>query len=70
MASDTATVVLAIVGFGIIVVGIVLLIALIQIQQRPPVKDEIVREEVLPLWAGGWAPYAYWSRVPARPILY
>jgi hypothetical protein len=75
------TIVLTLVGVGIIVTGIVLIL---QIRQQP-VKEEVVRREVDveidPVagswgwgWAGGWLPSwgyrPYYSRMPIRPLLY
>jgi hypothetical protein len=77
------TIVLTLVGVGIIVTGIFLILQIRQQAMKP--KEEVVRREVDvevdPVagswgwgWAGGWLPawgyQPYYSRMPIRPLLY
>ncbi len=76
--SDGETVILTLVGAGIIVVGILILQQLQALQAKQTStteKSTVVREEVvypmadvIPRWAPWWQPY--WSYAPVRPILY
>lgn len=70
---DAGQIILAIVGLGIIAVGIAILM---QLQAKVPNKggEIIVREDVPvqpwglgPLW---WNGAPYYSHVPMRPLLY
>lgn len=74
---DAGQVILAIIGVGIIVVGVMILMTL---KAKQPNKggEIIVREEV-PVqpwglggwnWWGGWNGAPYYSHVPMRPLLY
>ena len=75
------TIILTLVGVGIIVVGIALIL---QLRSMPAKKDVADRRrevdvavEVDPVgwgWSGGWFPawgwQPYYSRMPLRPLLY
>ena len=67
--SDTATVLLTLVGIGVIVVGVLLLVQLQQGAQSAtrPAETVVVRE-VGPRWRHGFGPY--YSHLPFRPVLY
>lgn len=76
MDINVATILIGVVGIGVIVVGALLLYVITQ-QQQQCKQTQGQKEEVIvqndPLsvgWAGGWLPYYYYSRVPYRPILY
>lgn len=61
--SDTATVLLILVGLGIIVVGVLLLVQ----QSLPQQSETVVIREVRP----HWRPFGpYYSHLPYRPLLY
>ena len=75
---DAGQIILAIIGLGIVAVGIAILM---QLRAKVPNKggEIIVREEVpVQPWGfgGGWWPAAWWngapyySHVPMRPLLY
>jgi hypothetical protein len=68
------TIILTLVGIGIIVVGIALIL---QLRSMPPPAKKDVAVEVDPIgwgWSGGWLPawgwQPYYSRMPLRPLLY
>ena len=61
---DTATVLLTLVGIGVIVVGVLLLV---QMQARPA-ETVVVREARAPRWRRGVGPY--YSHLPYRPLMY
>jgi hypothetical protein len=79
---DAGTIILTLVGIGIIIVGVLLILQLRQagIKSGEDAKQEVVvrREvDVNPVgwgWAGGWLPswgyQPYYSRMPMRPLLY
>jgi hypothetical protein len=69
------TMILTLVGIGIIVVGVLLILQLRSMP--PPAKKEVVEIDVDPVgwgWSGGWPPawnwQPYYSRMPLRPLLY
>ena len=63
MASEIATVLLSLIGVGVIVVGVLILM---EMNERKETTKVVVRE---PRWRY-WAPYGpYYSHLP-RPILY
>ena len=73
MAADMGTFLLAAVGIGIIVTGIMLIMTM---KQQPPVQKTV---DVVPEpvgwgwgWAGGWLPNwgPYYSHLPVRPLIY
>jgi hypothetical protein len=65
MASDVATVLLSIIGIGVIVIGVLVLMEMQT--QKKEVESRVV--EIVPRWRR-WAPYGpYYSHLP-RPILY
>jgi hypothetical protein len=75
MDINVATILIGVVGIGVIVVGALLLYVITQQQQQQAQgqkKEEvIIQNDPLSVgWAGGWLPYYYYSRVPYRPILY
>lgn len=67
MGLDAGTTLLAVIGIGIIVVGVLILME----RSRPApaeksVKEVIVREPVYRPWALG----PYYSHLPVRPLVY
>ena len=71
---DTATVLLTLVGIGVIIVGVLLLFQLragpVQSATRP--AETVVVREVGPRWHRYpyWGTGPFYSRVPYRPVLY
>jgi hypothetical protein len=61
---DAGTVLLAIIGIGIIVVGVLILM------DRPPAatREVVVERRGWPWRRGGWGPY--YSHLPVRPLVY
>lgn len=71
MAADMGTFLLAAVGIGIIVTGVMLIMTL------QGSKKEVVVQQPEPIgwgwgWAGGWLPNwgPYYSHLPVRPLVY
>ena len=60
MASEAATVLLALIGIGIIVVGIMILIQ----RPTPTVEERVVARPTDYQWRGH-----YYSHLPVRPIM-
>ncbi len=63
MASETATVLLALIGIAVIVVGVMILM-----QMQKPVVEERVGPQARPRdyqWRGH-----YYSHLPVRPVIY
>jgi hypothetical protein len=67
MATDALMIVSALIGIGVIVIGIMLLMNAGQQQQRP--TERIVIREQEPFYRRWWRRDAY-SHVPVRPVLY
>jgi hypothetical protein len=65
MGLDAGTTLLAIIGIGIIVVGVLILLDRPQ-PVEPTVKEVIVREPVWRPWALG----PYYSHLPVRHLVY
>jgi hypothetical protein len=70
--STTETVILTLVGVGIIAVGVMILM---QLQQGAPKETEVIVKQVRDPWfhygrRGWWGRGPYYSHLPVRPILY
>jgi hypothetical protein len=66
---EASTVVLAVIGIAIVVVGVLLLM---EVQKKPaePTERVIVREDVRRWWPRRWGWGPYYSHLPVRPVLY
>ena len=72
MAADAEMMLLAAVGIGIIVTGVMLIMTL---KDQKEAKQEVVVQQPEGWgwgWAGGWLPNwgPYYSHLPVRPLLY
>jgi len=75
---DAGQIILAIIGIGIIVVGVMILMTLKA--KQPNKGGEIIVREEIPAqpwgvgggwnWWGGWNGAPYYSHMPMRPLLY
>jgi len=65
MATDALMIVSALIGIGVIVIGIMLLM---NVSQQRPTERIVIREEE-PFYRRWWRRDAY-SHVPVRPVLY
>jgi hypothetical protein len=65
MATDALMIVSALIGIGVIVIGIMLLM---NVGQQRPTERIVIREEE-PFYRRWWRRDAY-SHVPVRPVLY
>jgi len=65
MATDALMIVSALIGIGVIVIGIMLLM---NVRQQRPTERIVIREEE-PFYRRWWRRDAY-SHVPVRPVLY
>lgn len=71
MAADMGTFLLAAVGVGVIVTGVILIMTLKQQQETK--KEVVIQNEPIGWgWAGGWLPNwgPYYSHMPVRPLIY
>ncbi len=66
MGLDAGTTLLAVIGIGIIVVGVLILMEKSRPAPTSQVKEVIVREPVYRPWALG----PYYSHLPVRPLVY
>lgn len=65
--SEAATVLLILVGLGIIVVGVLLLLQ----RSQPHPSEKVVVREVRPHWRRPyWGTGPYYAHLPYRPVLY